>query len=124
MSRLPSPALVVSVIALGTTGNPAFENGWENFGPNLYDTAAFYKDPLGVVHLKGSVSGGVIGSVFTLPVGYRPAKSQFFAVPANNAFGDVLVRGLSEGAQAGKVQLNTGDTSFASLDGITFRAAG
>ncbi len=109
---------------VGTPGNPAFENGWENFGPGLYDTAAFSKDPLGVVHLKGSVAGGAIGSIFTLPVGYRPAKSQFFAVPANNAFGDVLVRGLSEGGAAGRVQFNTGNTSFTSLDGITFRAAG
>lgn len=108
---------------VGASGQPAFENGWTNFGANLYDTAAFYKDPLGIVHLKGTVKDGVIGSIFTLPVGYRPAKSQFFAVPAQNAFGDVLVRGLSEGAQAGKVHFNAGSTSFASLDGITFRAA-
>jgi hypothetical protein len=108
---------------VGASGQPAFENGWTNFGPNLYDTAAFYKDPLGIVHLKGTVKDGIIGSIFTLPAGYRPAKSQFFAIPAQNAFGDVLVRGLSEGAQAGKVQFNAGSTAFASLDGITFRAA-
>jgi hypothetical protein len=109
---------------VGATGQPGFENGWTNFGPALYDTAAFYKDPLGVVHLKGTVKDGIIGTIFTLPVGYRPAKSQFFAIPANNAFGDVLVRGLSEGGAAGRVQFNAGSTAFASLDGVSFRAGG
>jgi hypothetical protein len=109
---------------VGTTGQPGFENGWTNFGPALYDTAAFHKDPLGVVHLKGTVQSGSIGAIFTLPEGYRPAKSQFFAIPAANAFGDVLVRGLTEGGLAGKVQFNAGSTTFASLDGITFRAGG
>lgn len=109
---------------VGTAGKPPFENGWTNFGPGLYDTAAFYKDPLGVVHLKGTVKDGSIATIFTLPAGYRPAKSQFFAISAGNAFGVVLVRGLTEGGQAGRVHFNAGATSFASLDGITFRAAG
>lgn len=105
-------------------GGPDFENGWTNFGPGFYETAGFYKDPLGVVHLKGSVKNGSIGAIFTLPAGYRPARSQFFAVPAGNAFGDVLVRGLSEGAVAGRVHFNVGSTALVALDGITFRAAG
>jgi hypothetical protein len=42
-----------------------------NESPNFETTAAFYKDPLDVVHLKGVVKAGT-GTVFTLPVGYRP----------------------------------------------------
>jgi hypothetical protein len=76
------------------------------------------------VHLKGTVKDGIVGSIFTPPAGYRPAKSEFFAIPAGNAFGVVLVRGLTEGVKSGRVHFNAGSTSFASLDGITFRAAG
>lgn len=109
---------------VGTAGEPGFQTSWVNFGPTTYDTAAFYKDPLGVVHLKGTVSGGAIGPIFTLPPGYRPAKSQFFPVNAANAYGVVLIRGTSEGVQAGRVHFNAGSNSFVSLDGITFRAVG
>jgi hypothetical protein len=110
---------------VGTTGQPAFENGWTNFGGAQYESTGFYKDLLGVVHLKGTIQGGSVATVFTLPAGYRPAKSQFFPVVANNLFGDVLVRGVSEGGEAGRVHFNSGDdSSFVSLNGISFRAAG
>jgi hypothetical protein len=109
---------------VGTAGSPAFEHGWANYDDAHYDTAAFYKDPLGVVHLKGTVGGGPeSSSIFTLPVGYRPARAGFYTVAAENAFADVLVQGVSEGAVAGRVELNVGGTIWASLSGITFRAA-
>jgi hypothetical protein len=118
---LPPPEAFHEV---GSVGQPAFENGWVNYGPTLYETTAFYKDPLGVVHLKGTVENGNT-TIFTLPVGYRPAKSQFFPTVASNAFGDVLVRGLTEGGAAGQVHFNAGNPSlFVSLSGISFRAAG
>jgi hypothetical protein len=120
-AKLASPEAFHEV---GGSGEPAFENGWTNFGPAQYETAGFYKDPLGVVHLKGTVAAGVIGTIFTLPVGYRPGKSQFFAAPAGTAYGEVLVRGLSEGAAAGRVHFNAGSTNFVSLNGVSFRAAG
>jgi hypothetical protein len=112
---------------VGTLGSPAFENGWSNYDDVHYDTAAFYKDPLGVVHLKGTVGHGPPGTssiIFTLPVGYRPAKSGFYTVAAENAFADVLVQGVSAGAMAGRVELNVGGTIWVSLSGLTFRAAG
>jgi hypothetical protein len=111
---------------VGTPGSPAFENGWKNYDDSHYDTAAFYKDPLGVVHLKGTVGGGPPSTssiIFTLPVGYRPAKAGFYAVAAENEFADLLIQGVNEGARAGRVELNVGGTSWVSLSGITFRAA-
>jgi hypothetical protein len=36
----------------------------------------------------------------------------------------VLIRGVSEGATAGRVELNVGGTIWVSLSGLTFRAAG
>ncbi len=121
-SPVPAPEAFREV---GASGQPAFENGWTNFGGAQYESTGFYKDPLGVVHLKGTIQGGSVATVFTLPAGYRPAKSQFFPVVANNTFGDVLVRGVSEGSAAGQVHFNAGDdSSFVSLNGISFRAAG
>ena len=65
---------------VGATGQPAFANSWSNFGSG-FDTAGFYKDALGIVHLKGLVDGPAgagtgSGTVaFTLPEGYRPAAT-------------------------------------------------
>jgi hypothetical protein len=57
---------------VGTPGEPPFENGWTNFGGGR-TTVGFYIDSANVVHLKGSLTGGVGGTTaFTLPAGYRP----------------------------------------------------
>jgi hypothetical protein len=56
-----------------SSGEPAFENSWANAG-GAYETAAFYKDPYGRVHLKGRIGTGTAATTaFTLPAGYRPA---------------------------------------------------
>jgi hypothetical protein len=58
---------------VGASGQPQFQNDWENAG-SPFRTAAFYKDPWGVVHIRGAVDGGLTGeTVFTLPPGYRPS---------------------------------------------------
>jgi hypothetical protein len=71
---------------VGTAGQPAFENAWSNFGAGLAPVG-FYKDPLGLVHLVGTISrtgeGGV--SAFVLPPGYRPADS--IGLPLANSAG-------------------------------------
>ena len=48
-------------------GNPAFLNGCSNVG-GVYETAAFFKDRQGIVHLKGAVTcPGTSQTVFHLP---------------------------------------------------------
>jgi hypothetical protein len=38
------------------------------------DTVGFMKDSMGFVHIRGSITtGGLTGSVFTLPTGFRPS---------------------------------------------------
>ena len=51
---------------------PSLINSWVNYG-GAYDTAGYYIDPYGVVHLKGALKTGTSGTVaFVLPTGYRP----------------------------------------------------
>ena len=108
----------------------ALENGWENAPPpsNFFETAGFYKDQGGVVHLRGVVTSGTTGkAIFHLPAGYRPESGKVI-VPSTlcgsgctgNAtqlfiFGPGVVPG-----QEGSVIPGGGDTI--GLDGINFRA--
>lgn len=102
---------------IGAGGEPAFQNAWVNFG-GAYETAGFFKDTLGRVHLKGLVKDGVIGAaIFTLPAGYRPPLSQLFAVPSNDAYGHIRITG------AGVVEAPVGDNTWVAIDGISFSVA-
>ena len=74
---------------IGAPGEPAFRGGAANTrqlfvcsGPEpqpascpTYETAGFYKDPFGQVHLKGSIVLGDDTIPFALPAGYRPGKA-------------------------------------------------
>jgi len=64
---------------VGQVGEPAFENSWHNYAAGSIETAAFYKDIVSVVHLKGYITGGTAALVFTLPAGYRPKNDTYFA---------------------------------------------
>lgn len=71
---------VDSWILVGYTGGaPAFQNSWANYGDGWH-WAAFYKDPVGVVRLRGLVKSGTVNTaIFTLPSGYRPPVDHYFA---------------------------------------------
>ena len=63
---------------IGGTNNPAFQNNWANILDTgvAVNAVAFYKDPYGRVHIKGSADTGANGTtVFTLPEGYRPLET-------------------------------------------------
>jgi hypothetical protein len=56
-----------------------FQNSWGNLGSGNA-TAAYFKDAIGIVHLKGIVTGGAAGTtMFALPAGYRPLESHQWA---------------------------------------------
>jgi len=102
---------------VGAGGEPAFENSWVNYDSVNYATAAFRKDALGFIHIKGMVrSGSLPGTIFTLPAGSRPAKPVYFAVASYDAYGQVWI-GLD-----GPVQAGVGNNGWLSLNGITFYA--
>lgn len=75
-----------------SAGAPAFANGWVNFGAP-YHNAAFWKDPLGFVHLRGVIKTGTVGSAaFTLPPGYRPPGEIASLVLSNGTTGRVDIQ--------------------------------
>lgn len=105
------------VTPAGTGNSYDFQNSWVNFA-TYYQSAAFYKDVEGVVHLKGLVKNGVVNwqyPIFVLPPGYRPLQASAHVVVSNNALGRVTV------SNNGNLAVDFGSSAFVSLDGITFR---
>jgi hypothetical protein len=101
---------------IGAAGQPAFQNGWANFGGGT-NTAAYRKDALGFVHLKGSIASGTLNAAaFTLTVGYRPAGNSSFACVTATGFGNCTIR------SPGTVTPVSGTAAEFLLDVITFYA--
>ncbi len=110
-------------IALQDWITPTFAGTWANLGGGT-TPAGYWKDPFGVVHLRGTVDTGALppSTIFTLPVGYRPAFQHNFAGIRTGAGVTSRVSVLATGV----VQETAGRTAaghFLSLDGITFNAA-
>jgi hypothetical protein len=122
---------------VGAPGEPAFAADfgtdcafapaqWANYDSN-HNSAAFYKDAYGLVHLKGLVKlpnsecapsypNYVNGQVFYLPASFRPAKIEQQATISNGGFGGVEI------GTEGKVKPIVGSVLSFSLDNVTFRA--
>jgi len=107
---------------VGGGDEPTFGNGWKNISPDgVTATTGFYKDPFGVVHLKGTIAstredGGFALIIFRLPDGYRPTRTvcmSAWRIAAALVCVDPTGAVSQEGGQA------AGDLS---LDGVTFRA--
>lgn len=100
---------------------PTFNNSWVNYS-STYNSTGYFKDNDGVVHLKGLVKNGTVGTnastcnIFILPVGYRPSAITILAVVSNNAIGQARVW------DTGEVVAYAGSNSWFSLDGISFKA--
>lgn len=81
---------------VGAAGEPAFQNGWVNYGSN-WENARFRKDAAGNVIIQGLVKSGATQTViFTLPEGYRtPSEGSGFLIfdlISNGALGRVDVQ--------------------------------
>lgn len=99
---------------------PTLLNSWVNYGAG-YESASYWKDSVGVVHLAGLIKSGSTSAetvIFTLPDGYRPRTGEkFFAVSLNAI---CVIDIYSSGNVAIKTGANSG---WLSLSGISFRAA-
>jgi hypothetical protein len=141
-----APAEALRVV--GTPGQPPFERGagdggtedciWFNYDVN-HSSAAFFKDPSGVVHLRGIVQAMDASPgdnqvcdfnpaiddnrIFVLPAGYRPLGRAIFATMGGgntqlmrinvDPSGIVGIEGVPNPEQA---------KEWVTLDGIEFRA--
>lgn len=117
----PNGNLVVTgTIQLEAFQTPDLLNGFVNYGSG-HATAAYYKDKMDVVHLRGLVDLGSDPDnlvIFTLPAGYRPSTSSRLVFTALN--NDAICR--VDVHANGNVQVITGSTGWISLEGIRFRA--
>ncbi|GAX37251.1 hypothetical protein [Nodularia sp. NIES-3585] len=97
---------------------PTLKNGWVNYD-NTYNPAGYFKDSLGIVHLRGLVkNGSTTTTIFLLPVGYRPSNRELQAVQTKeNTIGRLDIY------TDGQVLVHSGNSGWFSLDGVTFRAA-
>ena len=98
---------------------PAFDPGWSDVG-GAFQTAGFYKDPLGIVHLRGDVhrTSGASTTIMTMPAGYRPTAIENFSAYGNGG----TAAGVAVRQTDGAVVLVAGDVGFIGLGGITYQA--
>ena len=114
---------------VAATGEPAFINGWANNSDTGDTTAAFYKDPFEIVHLKGTVGDttvtGGAPAAFVLPLGYRPTKTACFTtIGVESGSGEITATYVcveSDGTVIFGALPKTPEHDYP-LDGITFRA--
>lgn len=98
-------------------------SGWsQGTGVNFAVTpVSFYKDPLGRVHIQGTVIGTTINTtIFTLPTGYRPPYRWQCPVGCRDGSG-VEIYGKLDVFADGRVVLAAGNVSRVYLDGVNFR---
>jgi hypothetical protein len=94
---------------------PTLLNSWVNYNSG-FTTAGYWKDIHGVVHIKGLVASGTIGSpIFQLPAGFRPIQTHIFSAVSLGAFAEVRID------TSGNVTCISGNSSWLSLDGIMAR---
>lgn len=124
----PSPAIAPHAVGASKLAAPsdwtapAFENSWDNNDTASYSNAGYYEDLLGLVHVRGIVTGGATGdAIFALPAGMRPPKTMYFpgvSYDSGGNFGFCAIRITTDGSvtpKGGNCQ------SVVSIDGISFR---
>jgi len=106
---------------VGAAGEPAFGAGWKNAGSGL-QVAGFYRDAENVVHLRGGIDlGGSTSTIFTLPVGYRPAATEEFSAVLDTAGGALML--VTATGEVNLLFINSPSTPHTlSLSQISFRA--
>jgi hypothetical protein len=114
---------------VGAPGEPDFLGGWENLeieepAPAQFSTTAFYKDQIGVVHLRGTLKSTGGQFVFRLPPGFRPAAGTSLNFPVIcdcEGPGTISIFGGGTDPEF-EGMVSGGGGEQLSLDGIAFRA--
>lgn len=104
---------------------PYYES-WQNTGGPL-QPFSYYKDPIGIVHLRGAVQcplnndgvthGTAVNVVACLPEGYQPHGWERYQLPVEGGgSGQMIIR------ETGCIYPPAGGNNGFSMDGVTFRA--
>jgi hypothetical protein len=103
--KIETPHLV------GGTDEPIFQGTWTNYSPGTFRALRFWKDPMGLVHIEGAVTGGAAApsTIFILPAKYRPGDGLTFVTHGNRAIATIDI------AITGNVVLQSGSSTFVSL---------
>jgi hypothetical protein len=81
----PGPTLPAATPPAQEAWNPfPYVNGWVDYGSG-YSPSGFRKLSNGLVILRGLVANGTATTIFTLPVGYRPAIVMLYIAATNIA---------------------------------------
>ena len=103
---------------------PVLLNSWVNYNAATHTSAGYYRDPLGVVHLRGTVKNGTTtpGTIlFALPSGYRPATNIYIYGLSTDGATVWLVWYFID--TSGNVRIGgTVNNFLVSFDGGSFRA--
>lgn len=109
-----------------TWHNQTLLNGWNTTGVGAFDPPGAMLHVDGTVRLRGVTVAGTKTDgtvIFTLPAGYRPARRKHIAVSSDTAGQTPVIQifGLSDGANAGQVQIfRMGTANAIGLDSVTF----
>lgn len=96
---------------------PTLINSWTNYNSTSGQPAGYYKDPNGIVHLRGFLRLATVNTTaFVLPAGYLPAYMQEFVCASNGVYGQVSVN------PNGNVNIEVQGTYWIDLGSISYRA--
>lgn len=89
-----------------------------------FSVPAYYKDTLGIVHFRGVVQNGAIGTSFSdvLPVGYRACASGLQVRIPTSGYNNGLVPTTITLDSLGNCIVSQGGVLDVLLDGISYRA--
>lgn len=118
IAELDNDKLTGSPINSGDALIPTLNSPWVNYGAG-FGGARYYKDAAGIVHIEGLIQapGGSSTSgvtLFTLLSGYRPPDTLMFVTCNSGGAGRIDID------SAGNVIMQSGNTAFTSLSGISF----
>ena len=101
-------------------GCGAVGDNWASWSPDVNETVSYYRDPEGIVHLRGiaaKCNGAENHGGLVLPAGFRPGHSEIFGPLFS--FGNGRLDVGSDGVISPTPISPPG--SWVSLDGISFR---
>lgn len=101
---------------VGDPGEPAFQNGWSNYGGSSFKVG-FMLGSNGVVHLRGAAALGVTNTaIFTLPSAlYIPQSLYQFAAMSGSGDAELVTANPD-----GTIRAFNITTLYVSLDGLLF----